>query len=456
MPSKIPREEIGIVIRLFLYCLMTGASYTLSKTAADSLFLSRIGPKSLPATLLFAGVVTAVLATLWLTFFRRFKIEKFLGSTCFVIGLLFLTTWWMLPRYHHSFDFLTIIFILAEVKGCLYAINVVSSMNEMMGSKSSRTSWAIILLGFPISSIVIGLLVGIESAAWGAGTWLLVAGIIDLTAGFSTIGISKHTLPSSSKQEDISEEIAQATLPLAKYAIKTSFANWFSVLVAAKVIVLTIIAYKWRVSVSDFFEAKENSLATFFGYFYAVSGFATLFIQFAVTGRLLSKKRVVVPILVLPLALLFLNLLFIVGAGITFLFVVSTISKSMDIWRRSTDSTAVHLLYTNIERKRRRGLIGRNHALIKPIAEIAASLILLPAMLMLENSVLILASVLWLYATLKVIGVVKVIRKRKKKRKKQLKKEKKKMKKLKKKKEQEAEAAAAGADTSESNSTPLT
>ena len=85
----------------------------------------------------------------------------------------------------------------------------------------------------------------------------------------------------------------------------------------------------------------------------------------------------------------------------------------MDIWRRSTDSTAVHLLYTNIERKRRRGLIGRNHALIKPMGEIAASIILLPAVLLLENSVLILATLVWLFATLKVIGVVVIIRMRK-------------------------------------------
>ena len=412
MPSKIPPNEIGIVVRLFFYCLMTGASYTLSKTAADSLFLSRVGSGSLPATLLFAGIVTAIIASFWLSLFRRFKIEKFLGATCFITSILFLITWWMLPSFQYSFDFLSIVYILAEVKGCLYAINVVSSMNEMMGSNSSRTSWAAVLLGFPISSILIGTLVGVESVAWGTGAWLLVASIIDVLAGASTIGITKHALPSTSGQKDITEQIAQATLPLANYAIKASFANWFSILIGAKVVVLTLIAFKWRVSVSDFFTAHENEMATFFGYFYAVSGVATLFIQYAVTGRLLSKKRVIAPILFLPTVLLLLNTLFIVGAGVTFLFVVSTISKSMDIWRRSTDSTAVHLLYTNIERKRRRGLIGRNHALIKPIAEIAASIILLPAMLALENSVLILATLVWLFATLKLIGVVVTIRMR--------------------------------------------
>jgi len=413
MPSKIPRNEIGIVIRLFSYCLMTGASYTLSKTAADTLFLSRVGFGSLPTAILYAGLATAILATLWMSLFRRFKIEKFLGATCLVASILFFMAWWWLPYFHNSFDFLSIVYILAEIKGCLYTINVVTSMNEMMGSNSSRTSWAVVLLGFPISSILIGVLVGVESAAWGAGAWLLVASIIDFVAGVSTIGIAKHALPSTGQQQDITEEIAQATLPLAKYAIKTSFANWFSILVAAKVIVLTIIAYKWRASASDFFKADEYSLATFFGYFYAVSGVATLFIQCAVTGRLLSKRGVIVPILVLPVALLLLNTLFIVGVGVTFLFVISTISKSMDIWRRSTDSTTVHLLYTNIERKRRRGLIGRNHALIKPIAEILASIILLPAVLAFENSVLILATLVWLLATLKLIGVVVVIRMRK-------------------------------------------
>lgn len=413
MLPKIPRNELAIVIRLFFYCLMTGASYTLSKTAADSLFLSRIGSGSLPATLLFAGVTTALLASLWVTLSKHFSIERFLGATCYVSSLLFLVAWWMLPHYHHSFEFLSIVYILAEVKGCLYAINVVSSMNEMMGSKSSRSSWAVVLLGFPISSILIGVLVGVESVVWGAGAWLLVASIIDVVAGASTIGVVKHALRSSSEKnepQDVTDQIAQATLPLAKYATNTSFANWFSVLIAAKVVVLTIIAFKWRVAANDFFASNENSLAAFFGYFYAVSGSATLVIQYVVTGRLLSKKRVVVPILVLPIALLFLNTLFIIGVGVTFLFVVSTIAKSMDVWRRSTHSTAVHLLYTNVERQQRRGLIGRNHALIKPLAEIAASLILLPAILALENGVLIGATLVWLFATTRLIGVVGSIR----------------------------------------------
>ncbi len=416
MLPKIPPTEIAIVIRLFCYCLLTGASYTLSRTAADSLFLSRIGSGSLPATFLGAGIATALLASLWVALWKRYPIERFLGATCFVNAGLFLAAWWWLPRFHHSFDFLSIIYIIAEVKGCLYAINVVSSMNEMMGGHSSRSSWATVLLGFPVSAILIGMLVGVESTAWGATAWLLVAAVIDLLAGLSTIGIFRHALPSPSSatggpQQDVTTKIAEATLPLTKYVHSTSFAKWFSILIAAKVVVLTLIAFKWRVSVNDFFAARENSLAAFFGYFYALSGVATLVVQFLITGRLLSRKRVVVPILVLPIALLILNTLLVVGVGVAFLFVVSTMAKSMDVWRRSTHSTAVHLLYTNIERKRRRGLIGHNHAFVKPMAEIATSLILLPGILLLDNAVLMIATLVWLLATMKLIGVVVTIRK---------------------------------------------
>ena len=449
MFSRIPRHEVAIVIRLFLFCFFAGASYTLAKTAADSLFLSRVGAGSLPGEFLAAGVATALFATLWVRAAKRISIGRLLRITSAILAVFYLTAWVMLPMMHDSFSLLSVIYVLAEIKGCLYAIVAISAMNETLGRKSSRQSWATILLGFSLAAITVGATVGFESTLWDADNWLLVAGILDLVAILTGVGLKSavkqdSSFPiqsagigenesrlnpselnersvtvdpklSESESNELQAEIARQSLPLAKYAQAETFAFWFSVMIGAKVVVLTLVAFNWKVSVNEFLGSSERLLAAFFGWFYAMAGVGTLLVQFFLTGRLLSGKSVMVPILVLPSVLFLLNLLFISGGGIglsmAFLFYVTTGAKAMDAWRRSTHDTAVHLLYTSFEKRKRRGLIGHNHGLVKPGAEIAAGLVLVTSSVMLQQATLLIASTVWVFATLSIVGLVRRPRK---------------------------------------------
>lgn len=479
MFSKIPRHEIAIVIRLFLFCLLAGSSYTLAKTAADSLFLSRIGAGSLPAEFLAAGVATALFATLWVRAAKSVSIGRLLRATAAILAVFYITAWVMLPMMDHSFSLLSVIYVLAEIKGCLYAIVAISAMNETLGRNSSRQSWATILLGFSLAAITVGATIGFESTLWDADNWLLVAGILDLLAILTGVGLKsadakrkaqrvksahrltgeaggKKGLPSTaapfdpatadqsnereargdqsghgshgshgdqSDQSDHNDEdaeplgarIAKQSLPLTKYADAEAFAMWFSVLIAAKVMVLTLVAFNWKVSVNEYLGSSERLLASYFGWFYAMAGLGTLLVQFFVTARLLSNKSVVVPILVLPAALLLLNVLFISGSGLgmslAFTFYITTGAKAMDAWRRSTHDTAIHLLYTSIEKRKRRGLIGHNHGLIKPGSEIAAGLVLVTSSVWFQQTALLAASVIWIFATLAITGLLRRLKK---------------------------------------------
>ena len=450
MLSKIPRHEVAVVVRLFAFCFFAGSSYTLAKTAADSLFLSRIGSDSLPIEFLSAGVATAFFATLWLQVAKRILIGRLLRITSSFLAVFYLVMWWKLPVMHHSFALLSVVYVMAEIKGCLYAIAAISAMNETLGRKSSRQAWATVLLGFPLAAIVIGTAVGFESNMWDADNWLLVASVLDFVAILPGVGLidaqdkrrkiakkirrsetglqtkeleaeSQTEMESvgpedtSDSAEDLLSKIALQWLPLAKYADADSFAKWFSVLIGAKVIVLTLIAFNWKVSVNEYLGSSERQLATFFGWYYAMAGAGTLLVQFFVTGRLLSDKSVVFPILILPTMILLLVGLFIagggIGLGVAFAFYVATLSKSMDAWRRSTHDTAIHLLYTSVKKHRRRGLIGHNHGLVKPGAEIAAGVVLVSSTMWVQNLVLAVASIVWLFATMAVIGIVKMRRK---------------------------------------------
>ena len=433
MIGKIPRKELAIVVRLFAFCLFAGSSYTLAKTAADSLYLSRIGSESLAIVFLAAGIATAIFATLWVRAAEKISIKQLMRATSLLMAVIYLTMWWMLPVLHHSFVLLSIVYVMAEVKGALYAIVAISAMNETLGRNSSRQSWATVLLGFSVATIVVGTAVGFESNVWGADNWLLVAGVLDLLAVLPSIRLKAlkfkkaetfketsltesvviETIQKSAKKDDadLSSKIASQLLPLTKYADAETFARWFSLLIGVKVVVLTLVGFNWKVSVNEYFNSSERLLAAYFGWFYAISGVGTLLVQFFVTGRLLAKKSVVIHILVLPAMLLLLNLLFVTGGGIglsvAFLFYVATSAKAMDTWRRSTHDTAVHLLYTSVEKKKRRGMIGRNQGLVKPTAEIAAGIVLVTCSFWIQQVVLIVASVAWLFTTLVIIGIVR-------------------------------------------------
>ena len=433
MIGKIPPKELAIVIRLFAFCLFAGSSYTLAKTAADSLFLSRIGSDSLAIEFLSAGIATAIVATLWVRAAEKISIQRLLRVTSFLMAGIYLSMWWMLPVLHHSFGLLSMVYVMAEVKGCLYAIVAISAMNETLGRGSSRQSWATVLLGFSFATIIVGTAVGYHSASWNADNWLLVAGLLDLLAVIPGIrltslkplrsettkeaDLTKSTvvelseLTAAKEDEDLSSKIASQLLPLTKYADAETFARWFSLLIGVKVLVLTIVGFNWKVSVNEYLGSSERLLAAYFGWFYAISGVATLLVQYFVTGRLLANKSVAINILVLPAMLLILNFLFIGGEGIglsvAFLFYIATSAKAMDTWRRSTHDTAIHLLYTSVEKKKRRGMIGRNQGLVKPTAEIAAGIVLVTSPFWIQHIILIAASVAWLFTTLVIIGIVR-------------------------------------------------
>ncbi len=443
MVSKIPRHELATVLRLFMFCLLVGSSYTLAKTAAVSLFLSRVGSASLSVEFLAAGLATALFATLWVRAAKKISIDKLMRTTALLMAVCYLCLWWMLPMLHHSFVLLSIVYVMAEVKGCLYAIVAISAMNETLGRNSSRQSWATVLLGFPIAAITVGTAVGFESTLWDADNWLLLAGLLDGLAILPSIKI--NTQPTSRTdavhitqtplnrgqnvghgdqadgdvarvvdvegEGDLISTIATQWLPLTKYADAETFARWFSLLIGAKVLVLTLVAFNWKVSVGEYLGTSERLLAAFFGWFYAMSGVGTLLVQFFITGRLLANKSVVVPILVLPTMLLLLNVVFVSGGSIGFgmaaLFYISTFAKGMDTWRRSTHDTAIHLLYTSVEKRKRRGLIGHNHGLVKPGGEIVAGIVLVTCSIWVQHAVLIVASLVWLFATLVLIGIIK-------------------------------------------------
>jgi hypothetical protein len=371
------------------------------RTVGDSLFLSRIGSDSLAAVFVASGIATAVIASIWYALTRRLKLAVSIKvSGCVFAGLTF-AAWAALPYLHHSLWLLAAIYLLTEIKGCVNSINVISGMNELLGGHSSGQAWARIGLGAPLAGVVVGALIGFETSVIDVRSWLLLSAVLDLIALLPLANSSKIKVPRPAIKAESSFEsvIAEATNRLRFYACSRQFRFWIGVLIAAKIVVLTLVTFFWKVSVNEYFSGDEQSLTRYFGFFYACVGLLTLVIQGFVTARLISRRTLYIPILVMPLTLLILSVMLILGTGAFFLLVVVTLAKSLEIWRRSVHDTTLHHLYTNIERKKRRSAIAFNSAVVKPLAEVGASVALLFGTAAWHTSVGLVALGVWLVAT---------------------------------------------------------
>lgn len=416
MPRRIlsiPKHERQAAIRLFAYSTLVAGSYTATRTSADSLFLSRIGNENLANVFIVSGITTAILASVWVWFTEKLPLVVVLRASGLILATLSIVAWALLPEFHHEFWLLAAVYLLAEIKGSVGAINVVASMNEILGGHSSRYSWAAIGLGAPIAGMVVGTFIGLEAEIIGLRDWLLCAAIIDILAVFPSAPSTRHRVPDFSKPENriVDLERPRETLRKKNYTSSSKFRFWIGALISMKVVVLTIITYEWKISVNDFYEADEASLARYFGIFYAAIGALTLLVQALITGKLLTRHGIVIPVLLMPIAFVILNSIYLFTDSTVLLFGIMTLAKSFEVWRRSVHDTTLNLLYTNIEREKRRRAIAFNKALVKPLSEVVASLILIVGAGLWSESLALSIAGIWLYATCRLLQLIRQTRK---------------------------------------------
>jgi ATP/ADP translocase len=410
-------SESKAVFRLFLYSLILASSYTLVRTVGDSLFLSRIGSGQLAWVYVLSGIMTALAATIWFALTRKFPLEASLRVSGILFSVVTFAAFLLLPGYHHSAWLLAGIYLLADIKGCVNAINVVTAMNEILGGHSSRVSWARIGLGMPLAAILTGTLVGVGTGAISIRWWLLLSAILDMVGVIPVWHAGRLKVPHRREAPRMFDAMGSMAERFAHkvrtYTSSTQFQFWIGCLIATKVAVLTLVSFEWKISVDTFFDHKEDSLTTYFGIFYAVTGVITVLLQAFVASWLLRRRNLGFSILVMPVSLMLFNTMFALGTGIMFLAVVTTLAKVMEVWRRSVHDTTLGYLYTKIKREKRRRVIAINSGLVKPLAEVSVAFVLLFGSTTTHRMTLLIMTGLWLLSTL---ALIRLIRKTNRKR----------------------------------------
>ena len=410
MRRTVSVSERRAVWRLLFYSLILASSYILARTVGDSLFLSRIGSENLAWIYVLSGITTALTASTWFALTRKFSLELSLRVSGGVFSIISFVACLLLPQYHHSFWLLAGIYLLADVKGCVNAINVVTAMNEILGGHSSRESWARIGLGMPIAGIMIGALIGFEAAFFSLRSWLLLSAVLDAVGVIPIWRANRLRVPhigdTPSSFDAVSSMADRFAHRVRTYASSRKFQFWIGCLIATKVAVLTMVSFEWKLSINALYSNDEQSLTRYFGVFYAMTGVITVLLQAFVASWLLKRRNIGFSILVMPVSLLLFNSLFVMGSGVMFLVIVTTCAKAMEVWRRSVHDTTLGYLYTKIKREQRRRTIAFNSALVKPMAEVSVALVLLFGSDATHRITLLAMTGLWLLATFFLVRLV--------------------------------------------------
>jgi len=404
--NKLPPREKPIVWRLFLYSLTVATSYIIARTVGDSLFLSRVGNEQLAFVFVVAGCTTSIVAGCWFWLTRKISIARMIQLSGLVFAALSLSAWSLLPVFHHSFWLMAGIYLLAEIRGCVNAINVVSALNSKLGREASKTSWSFVGLAAPIAALLMGSLLAYESAEISLRTWLLVGCLLDFASFVVGCSLERSKGLKKVSESALPLRIDEKPTSRKKYVCSDQFRFWIAILISAKVIVLTFISFEWKTNVNNFFEGDPERLVQFFGFYYGIVGLATVASQYMLTNRLLAQRNLKLPILLMPIALLLFGLSLTIGVGLLAGLVIATMGKSLEVWRRSVHDTTLNTLYTKIHRHQRRSAIAFNNALVKPLSEVsAASLIFLGAATIYRPMMLIVI-VVWIVAGVRLIRLV--------------------------------------------------
>ena len=356
-----------LAARLFAYSFLTTLGYMLSRSLSDGLLLGRLGPDLLPLVMLAAVSIVIPVTYVW----ARITGRRRLHSSIVVTRLLLATTAavfaWNLPLYPESRILLPLLYIASEVRGAVNTIQFAMVMNEAVRPQD-RTITPVVAAGAPLAGIASGVLIGVElgDLTFSHLFWLIAA--LDLLAVLPVVGVT-------SLEPEIKDGVRSKAVPAGGVPPPArSLAAALTALVLLQVVVVSLVAYEWKVASAEEFVGREEELSQFFAEFYAICDTCTILLQLLIARRILRRRGIGVTLASYPAALLMLLIVGLTRDSVVWVFGLMTLAKSTDILRRALYDPVVVMLYGPIPPAFRRRVITIVNGLVKPLAEAAAVL----------------------------------------------------------------------------------
>lgn len=384
---RVPPDQQVRTGLLFLFSFgMTGA-YVGARSDADAVFLARIGVERLPAMILVAASGVAIITAVYSRTLARLSLQRVVFMTHLVLALATLSMAIMLQTTDRTVGVPAALYLLAELRGTLGSIQFATLLNELFRSAAPAKVSGIASSGSTLAGVVLGAAVGWIASQFGATSVLYVIVLMDILAGIVALQCRRVPKPDGNsnnsaeqaEKSDMDSEVTTSSTPTNPLEIlkQVPLARYLAGIVCLKTIIVLLIEFEWKSTAAAYY-STEDSLASFFGVFYATAALLTGCLQLFGTSRVLTRLGVQAGLVAFPGSVtLVLSTVFLVAKP-TGMFWCLTVVRGCDVLRRGLTDAALNVLYWPLGPSMRRQVIALNGGWVKPLTEALAAVLLIP------------------------------------------------------------------------------
>ncbi|HEY6999644.1 MAG TPA: Npt1/Npt2 family nucleotide transporter [Candidatus Binatia bacterium] len=333
--------RIGWMAALLFFLL---AANNVIKIVRDSLFLSRFPITDLAYVYLFAALLASGVIGIYSRYTARLSLAQIiLGSDVFIASNVIV--FWFLITFYDSAWVIYGFYMWSAIVGLVAVAQFWTLANDMFNPREAKRLFGIITAAGTLgamaggfgANLAVSFLFGTNQLLWLIA--LLFAGAF--AAGWFAIEKAKHVFAANHREQTASHGDNNGVVRTLR---GSGYLQAIAALLFISVIVSTLIDYQFKAAAKVAYPSAD-SLAGFFGTYYASLSVITLFAQMWLTGRLLMGLGLTPSLLILPFTLLggTISLLFWPG-----LFTATATRLAEASLRTSVNDSGVEILYLPI------------------------------------------------------------------------------------------------------------
>ncbi len=335
--------RIGLMAA-FLFFLL--AANNVIKIVRDSLFLSRFPITQLPYVYLLAALLASAVIGIYSRYTSRFSLPKvILGSHVFIISNVII--FWLLIAFYDFGWVLYAFYMWSAIVGLVAVAQFWTLANDMFNPRQGKRLFGIITAAGTLGAMT-GALGANFVVKFFVGTYQLLWFIVALFAGalgMVWFGVRENTRAANHKEHVTPSEIKEQDASGIVGTLRSSrYLQTIAALSFVSVIVSTLIDYQFKAAAKEAYPSADT-LAGFFGFYYAWLSIVTMFAQVWLTGRLLMGLGLTPSLLLLPLTLLAGSIGLLVWPG---LFAATANRFAEASLRASVNDSGMEILYLPI------------------------------------------------------------------------------------------------------------
>ncbi len=364
--------EFLTAFSLFCYLFLIIASYVISKTVRDALFLTEFGALNLPYVYVGIAIFVSFFVAVYLRLGRWLRPRVLVCWTLLFFLSNVVLFWWLV---HLGLSWLyPVVYIWVGVFGVIAPMQV-----WMLASLFLTTRQAKRLYGFIGSGGLLGAIVGGLLSSWmvkQVGTenlLLLLVFFLAACVWLTNLGWWQTPGETAGESAERGEESPGSLCQSISLIMRSQYLLLITAIISIGAMATTLADYQFKAVAEQTFVTKDQ-LTAFFGRFYGYLGIGAVLLQLLLTSRMMRRLGIGFTLFLLPLGLVLGSVA--VLSYVT-LWSVTLLKGTDQLFKHSVDKSSLELLYLPLPVKIRTAAKSFIDTVVWRLADAAAGLVLL-------------------------------------------------------------------------------